>query len=74
MASRGGDVLGQHRCEQLARLCITAKKARWLPGVTRVMPRGRRTSPTSTKKGLMLERSQNKTARFPHLSKGDKDD
>lgn len=73
MASRGGDVLGQHRCEQLARLCITAK-ARWLPGVARVRPRELRTSPTSTKEGLMLAKSQNKTSQFPHLSNGEKDD
>lgn len=73
MASRGGDVLGQHRCEQLARLCIMAK-ARRLPGVVMVMPRELRTSPTSTKEGLLLEKSENKTSQFPHLSNREKGD
>lgn len=73
MASRGGDVLGQHRCEQLARLRSTAE-AWWLQGVATVMPRELRTSPTATRKGLMLDESQNKTSRFPHLSNGAQDD
>lgn len=53
VASRGGDALGQHRREQLARTCITAG-ARGLQRVTGVVPREPRAGPTSTKTGLTL--------------------
>lgn len=71
MASRGSDVLGQHRCEQLARTCIPAK-ARRRQGVARVVPGERRASPMSTKKGLMMGGESDETLEFLHLSNGNK--